>query len=111
VNRAVGNHREACWSRPRSAPGRHGGETQRTSSRLQGATDLRLARGGSRRGGEKPRGRNGTAGWNPAAEVSSSERAGVDASVEMSAERRSESHERRPSSEGQLGRGHTLKEK
>jgi hypothetical protein len=35
----------------------------------------------------------------------------VDASVEMSAERRSESHERRPSSEGQLGRGHTLKEK
>jgi hypothetical protein len=56
-------------------------------------------------------GGTGLPGWNPAAEARSSDRVGVDASVETSAGRRCESQERRPPRGGRLGRGHTLKER
>lgn len=48
--------------------------------------------------------------WKPAAEARSQDRVGVDASEEMPAERRCETHERRSPRGGQPGRGNTLKE-
>jgi hypothetical protein len=61
--------------------------------------------------GRNHEGGTGPSAWKPLAEAWSSDEVGVDASVEMSARRRSESQERRPSSDGQLGRSHALKER
>jgi hypothetical protein len=56
-------------------------------------------------------GGTGLSVWNPAAEDRFSNRSGVDASVEMSAGRRSETQERRSPRGDRPGRGHTLKER